>query len=203
MKALDRDIKVVLFDLGGVLLKLRDPRLTFGLNADDADFHSRWIASPTVREYERGESSAEDFGARMAVELGLPIDGDEFLRRFDAWIDGLFPGASELIDRIPKQYERAVLSNINELHWQYVAKDAAFIERIDHFFLSYKLGMTKPDAEIFKHVSTALQCEPGQILFIDDNPVNVSAGIAAGLHAVMAKGLQQVEMALLAAAVLR
>lgn len=198
----DGSVKVVLFDLGGVLLKLHDPQTTFGLPIEDYDFHARWIASPTVRAYERGELAASVFGESMAVELELNIDGTEFMRRFDRWLDGVFPGVDELIDRIPRQYKKAVLSNINDLHWQYVAENASFLKRIDQLFLSFELGMTKPDAEIFAHVCEALQCEPGQILFVDDNPVNVRAGAAAGLQAVLARGLQQVEAALLAAKIL-
>lgn len=195
-------LSVVLFDLGGVLLKLREPRLTFGLAADDPDFHARWLASPSVRAYERGEMSATDFGERMARELLLPVDGAEFLRRFDNWIDGIYPGTNELLDRLPRRYQRAVLSNMNKLHWQYVAADAAFVERIDRFFLSYELGMTKPDPEIFKHVCASLQCTPAQVLFLDDNPANVRAGAAAGLHSVLARGLDEVEATLLEAGVL-
>ena len=187
-----REIKVVLFDLGGVLLELRDPFATFGLQEGGYDFHARWLASPTVRAYERGQIDAREFGDTMAAELQLGIGGDEFLQRFDSWIKGIYGGAHELLDRIPGHYRKAVLSNINELHWQYVAADADFTRRIDTFFLSYQIGMIKPDPETFAHVRSQLGCQPGEILFIDDNRANVEAGLEAGFNAVFARGLSQV-----------
>jgi putative hydrolase of the HAD superfamily len=186
------EIKVVLFDLGGVLLELRDPFATFGLQESGYDFHARWLASPTVRAYERGHIGAEEFGDSMALELELGIDGGEFLKRFDNWIKGIYSGTHELLDRIPGHLQKAVLSNINELHWQYVAADSGFTRRIDRFFLSYRIGMIKPDGETFSHVQGALGCRPEEILFIDDNPANVNAGVEAGFKAVFARGLPQV-----------
>ena len=184
--------KVVLFDLGGVLLELRDPFATFGLQEDNYDFHARWLASPAVRAYERGQIGATEFGDSMATELKLGIDGSEFLRRFDSWIKGIYSGAHELLDRIPGSLQKAVLSNINELHWQYVAADSDFTRRIDRFFLSYQIGMIKPDPETFAHVHSVLGCRPAEILFIDDNRANVEAGLEAGFNAVFARGLSQV-----------
>lgn len=186
------EFKVVLFDLGGVLLELRDPFTTFGLPQRDYDFHARWLASPTVRAYERGQIDAREFGNAMAAELELEIDGAAFLQRFDGWIKGVYHGAHELLDRIPDRLQKAVLSNINELHWRYVEADADFTRRIDQFFLSYQIGMIKPDPETFAHVVNSLQCLPEEILFIDDNRANVEAGLQAGFKAVFARGLHQV-----------
>jgi len=92
--------------------------------------------------------------------------------------------------------QKAVLSNINELHWQYVAADEGFTRRIEKFFLSYQIGMIKPDPETFTYVTRILGCQPKEILFIDDNPVNISAGLNAGFNAVHARGLSQVTAAL-------
>lgn len=190
------EINVVLFDLGGVLLDLRDPYQTFGLAEADYDFHARWLASPTVRAYEKGQISVSEFGSTMAAELQLGVDGAEFLRRFDSWIEGVYAGAHELLDRVPAGVQKAVLSNINELHWQYVAADEGFTRRIEKFFLSYQIGMIKPDPETFTYVTRMLGCQPKEILFIDDNPVNISAGLNAGFNAVHARGLPQVTAAL-------
>ena len=45
-------IKVILFDLGGVLLRLNDPIETFGLQMDQNEFKERWLRSPSVRTFE-------------------------------------------------------------------------------------------------------------------------------------------------------
>jgi hypothetical protein len=44
--------KVILFDLGGALLNLRDPISTFELDIDGSEFLQTWIMSPSVRALE-------------------------------------------------------------------------------------------------------------------------------------------------------
>ena len=52
-----KNFKVILFDLGGVLLELRDPISTFGLDIDASEFLRTWIMSPSLRALESGRSS--------------------------------------------------------------------------------------------------------------------------------------------------
>ena len=43
--------------------------------------------------------------------------------------------------------------------------------------------MVKPDAEIYRHVIAKLACDPSEILFLDDNTINIDAAEAVGLDA--------------------
>ncbi len=53
-------IRVPLFDLGGVLLKLRDPIETCGLQIDAAEFKEQWLRSASVRQFESGVIDTEE-----------------------------------------------------------------------------------------------------------------------------------------------
>ncbi len=53
-------IRVPLFDLGGVLLKLQDPIETVGLQIDAAEFKQQWLRSPSVRQCENGVIDTEE-----------------------------------------------------------------------------------------------------------------------------------------------
>ena len=48
-------------------------------------------------------------------------------------------------------------------------------------FLSYKLHMVKPDAQIFQHLISETGIVPQETLYIDDLPDNIEAGKAVGL----------------------
>ena len=75
--------------------------------------------------------------------------------------------------------------------------DAAF----DVGCYSCELGAAKPSAEFFARAATLIGAAPGEVLFVDDSPVNVEAARAAGLvaeHWDLAQGLPALE-ALLAA----
>ena len=44
------------------------------------------------------------------------------------------------------------------------------------------IGMRKPEKNIFNYLLEQLGLEPHQVLFLDDNPVNVRAAKKAGLQ---------------------
>ena len=62
----------------------------------------------------------------------------------------------------------------------------------DFFFSSCYVGLRKPHAQIFRMALDVLQCEPGEVIFIDDRPGNVEAAAAVGMHAIRYQGSEQV-----------
>ena len=59
----------------------------------------------------------------------------------------------------------------------------------DVAFLSHEIGLVKPDAEIFEHVVEELACRAAEILFFDDNALNVDAARSVGLDAHKVEGV--------------
>lgn len=194
--------RVILFDLGGVLLKLRDPVSTFGLEPDDSEFFRTWAMSPAVRAHESGQISADEFAQRIVTELGLKMDWQELLRRFDQWPESIYPEAVDILSRIPSQYACAILSNINSIHWARIDIPRNLADRINRYFLSFETGLLKPDGEAFLQVAESYDCTPPEILFFDDNPVNVAAAAQAGITAVRTEGPEELEAALVSAGVI-
>jgi len=182
------NIKVVVFDLGGVLLQLKDPIETFRLDISEGEFLERWLRSPSVREFERGATDPESFARAIVDELQLVMHWKEFLTCFDAWPERLFPETEVLLDAIPAGIGRALLSNTNPAHWG--RKDISYTlsGKLDRLFLSFDTGLLKPDREAFDQVIEAYGNAAGTFLFFDDNPLNVSAAVDAGMKAVLCKG---------------
>lgn len=183
--------KVLLFDLGGVLLRLNTPSNTFGLRISEEAFLQQWIHSPAVRDFERGTIDAEGFSVKIAAEFELPFAATEFLDRFAAWPDQLFDGVPELLGSIPKEYSTALLSNTNALHWQGSAAAELLTNRLDRVFLSYVTGLLKPDEDAFDHARSEFACEPAEIAFFDDNLANIEAAIAYGYNAYLTRGADE------------
>ena len=52
-------------------------------------------------------------------------------------------------------------------------------ELFAHCFLSHELGLIKPDREIYDHVVAELSCRPEEILFLDDNQLNIEGALDA------------------------
>ena len=111
---------------------------------------------------------------------------------FADWPNGLLPGAKEMLECVKKKYSIACLSNTNALHWQN-QKDADYLNVIfDTMFLSYQMGLVKPDANIYMSMIDHLSCSAHEILFIDDNQINIDGARNVGITAHRAKGIKEV-----------
>lgn len=194
--ARNEELKVILFDLGGVLLKLNDPVEIFGLEPSDDDFKERWLRSPSVREFESGSIKTEEFAKRIVLEADLPYDWQEFIRRFDRWPGHLFDDTINVLQAIPSKYSRALLSNINALHWNRDEIAGEITPHLDQTFLSFETGLVKPDRGAFELVVKTYQCRPDEVLFFDDTPSSVSAAAELGMRAEVANGIASVRSAL-------
>ncbi len=183
--------RVVLFDLGGVLVQLGGVE-HFGQLVgirDEEEIWRRWLTSPAVRRFERGGSTPGEFASEMVDEHRLEIDAEEFIDVFRSWPQGLLDGATDMVSGLAEPIRCGCLSNTNALHWN-EQRDADIVQELfEVAFLSHEIGLVKPDAEIFEHVVAELSCEPHEILFFDDNTLNVEAARTVGLDAHRVRGV--------------
>jgi len=142
-------IRVVLFDVGGVLVEPSGvaTMLAWMRNRVSAEQLWRmWLTSSSVRAFETGRLTPETFADQVITEFGLPIPAQVFLEEMTLWSAALFPGAIELVDQIPTQYVRATLCNTNVVHWKYLMRNEGLIRAFPHHFASHLIGKIKPDA---------------------------------------------------------
>ena len=194
------DIRVLLFDVGGVLVQLSGVEamlewLDNGISEDE--FWRRWLQSVPVRQFETGQIDADEFAIGVTSEFGLPVEPRQFLEAFIRWPTGLYPGTLEMLARIPSSYQRAVLSNSNALHWPRVQTEMQLGAAFDNNFVSHLTGRIKPDAAAFEHVMESLGCSPASVLFLDDNLLNVDAAKRVGMQAVRVRGIDETKLALI------
>jgi putative hydrolase of the HAD superfamily len=193
------DIRVLLFDVGGVLVELggvEDMLGWLGNRLTPDQLWRRWLESEHVRQFETGRIDAPQFAAGVITEFGLSVSSQQFLDSFVGWPTGLYPGTLELLARIPRRYRRALLSNSNPLHWPRVLGEMNLGGSFDHQFVSHLTGRIKPDTATFEHVLESLGCKPGEVLFFDDNAPNIAAARSLGIHAVRVQGLDETRQAL-------
>jgi glucose-1-phosphatase len=196
-------VDLVLFDLGGVLIEpggVGPMRALAGIGSDE-ELWTRWLACPWVQSFESGACTPEEFAAGIVADWALPLSPADFLAEFARWPQGPFPGADALVRRVRSAVPVAILSNTNRSQWEAHYEDLPITGGFDYRFLSYELGLVKPDPRIFAAVATRLPVEPARVLFLDDNAVNVEAGTAAGFVARHVRGIDETERALVEAGV--
>lgn len=191
-------IKVIMFDFGGVVVDWVGPaalnQLTRG-KLDPEQARLFWLQSPSLKLLETGRCDAQAFARGVLAELNLPLAPDEFLEAFISWDRGVLPGAVEILEALKPRYTLACLSNNNLLHWSRPHLQN-LLQHFQHRFVSFEIGLAKPDPAIFRHAIDALGLPPGQILFLDDNIECVHGAQAAGLQAAHAIGPAGIKRAL-------
>ena len=204
MNAQQNEIRVVLFDVGGVLVELSGLAMLLSwlgnrITAEHA--FTLWLTSPTVRAFETGKMEPGNFAKQLIADLSLPVTREEFLAAFRGWGQKVLPGAVELVKRVPRKYVRATLCNTNSLQWS-VLEHHDLLEAFDHHFASHLTGRIKPDEEAFDHVLATLDYKAPEILFLDDSRLNVAAAKRVGISAFQVKGPAEAERVLCEAGVL-
>ncbi len=181
--------EVVLFDIGGVLIRLAGVdawKKLIGID-DEAEVWRRWLHCPVVKEFERGNCSSHDFSTRMVEEHNLSLEPQDFLAAFKSWPSGFYEGAQKVVSDVVDHVRVGCFSNTSDVHWETQTDNQELKGLFDIHFLSHKMGMVKPDAESFHHVIEELSCAAEAILFLDDNIINVDAARACGINAHIAK----------------
>jgi glucose-1-phosphatase len=199
------DVDVVLFDLGGVLIELGGVAYlqTMAGIADDEAVWQKWLTSPWVRRFEAGQCSADEFSGGVVSEWHLPVTPDRFLEIFRDWPVGPLPGSSELLADVQRRVPIGCLSNTNTLHWDHQFARWPILGMFDYRFLSFDLGLVKPDRSVFKAVADRLPVGADRVLFLDDNVLNSDAARSFGFLSERVRGVEEARQVLEDVGVLR
>jgi len=192
--------RVILFDLGGVLVDVESVaalQRLLGRALPEEELGRLWLtASSWVSLFESGRCTSEVFAAGIVDEWRLAVTADAFLDDFQRWPKRLWPGVQDLLAALAPRFTLACLSNTNAVHWPYVRDVLGLSGLLHRYYLSHEIGHLKPSHAVFEHVLADLGCPPQQVLFLDDNQLNVDAAQAVGLQAYRAVGIEEVHTVL-------
>ena len=194
-------IKLLLFDLGGVLIDFSGPRELgqyLRRPATPDEILQRWIACPHTDAFERGLISSSEWAERFVREWDVTVRPDEFLRVFRTMTRCVLPGARELLDTLRPRFRLAALSNSNALHWERNVNELGLLDLFEFAIASHEVGLCKPDPRIYEVAIERAGLPPHAIMFFDDLPSNVAAAKALGLHARQVKGVAAIRECLAA-----
>jgi FMN phosphatase YigB (HAD superfamily) len=199
-----RVIDIVIFDIGGVLVDPGgvDPMKALAHIGSDDELWTRWLSCPWVAAFESGRCSPEEFATGVVADWQLDISPNEFLASFCSWPGEPYTGAKELLADVQHEVPTGCLSNMNALQWDMHFSRFSMLHQFDFPFLSFELGLVKPDPEIFELVVAQLPALAPRVLFLDDNTINVDAASACGFTAVRTQGVEEARQVLVDAGVL-
>jgi putative hydrolase of the HAD superfamily len=187
-------MKHIIFDLGGVLIELKGLESMLSMsNLTESEFWHKWLTTKTVKDFESGRLDAKKFSEQIVQEFTLGIESYLFLEQFKSWPSGFYEGVPEFLNNLRKKYKLSCLSNSNTLHWNEFVQNWNLKTYFDYTFASHEIGFVKPDKEIFVYVLNYLNLKPEDILYFDDNILNIEATKNLGINSILTKGFSEVQ----------
>ncbi|KAI2620754.1 HAD-like protein [Hypomontagnella submonticulosa] len=178
------DIKAIVFDLGGVLLKW-DHRSVTILSP------SQFLAimnSTAWYDLDRGiltiKEACEQFGLILNVEPSM-IENALEEAQLSLAVNAPLVQTIHDLKAINPDLEFYVMSNISREHYKMVRNLELHWSIFKAAFISGIEGMRKPDLCFFRHVIQRIEFDPSQIVMIDDTVENICAARSLGMHGIL------------------
>ena len=189
---MDKNIKNIVFDLGGVLLDLDFKAAINGLQkagfANVKEQLQTFDREGIFQKFELGEITAEEFRTAIRKNSMLTLTDEEVDALWNAMLLEVPREKLELILDLRGKYMVYLLSNTNTIHWDYACKNAFNYRGFrvkDYFeetFLSYEMHLAKPDKAIFEKMLQDANLLPEKTLFIDDSEANCQVAASLGIQ---------------------
>jgi putative hydrolase of the HAD superfamily len=189
---MDKKIRNIVFDLGGVLVDLDFKAAINGLQkagfANVKEQLQPFDCEGIFQKFELGEMTADEFRSAIRENSTVSLTDEEVDALWNAMLLEVPREKLELILHLRGKYMVYLLSNTNSIHWDYVCKNAFNYRGFrvnDYFeetFLSYEMHLAKPDKAIFEKVLEEANLLPEETLFIDDSEANCKAASELGIH---------------------
>ncbi len=176
--------KFIIFDLGGVLTYLDWNAVLTPLirlsSKGEAAVRREVINGPTVKESMLGHIGSREFHTTLCAKLGVELEYPEFLGVWTRLLRANYE-ILPLVERLKSSHKLVLGSNTDEIHHTYCQQQFEAIAQIDESFLSFQMGLLKPDPQFFLHILNKLGAEPADCVFVDDTKENVESARSVGI----------------------
>lgn len=188
---LSKSTKVLLFDLGNVLLPIAPEKSIAAFSKlKGSPIPPESIHSDLFQSYEKGLISSDAFlqGLRDMLQTSQVTD-EELKQAWNALLLDFLPESLSLLTKLSQQFPVFLLSNTNQIHVEFI--NLQFLlgkghPALHHFFrkayYSYEIGMRKPDSEIYEFVLKDMGFDAEEVFFIDDHPENIKTAEKLGIQ---------------------
>ncbi len=191
-----KEIRAVIFDMGGVLLTNRIEEILQGLAG------ALGIDKKAFREFQlgyhdrmiRGRLSVREFAGMVDERFGLGMGADRIIqlwKRSYLEVMSVNEGILEIVRKLKeKGYKLGIISNVPDLHAQ-INRERNLFRPFDVCILSCEVGLTKPQEEVFRLAASRLGLMPEECVFIDDREKYLSVPRKMGFRVIQYKGNEE------------
>lgn len=189
-------IKNIIFDLGDVILNIDVPIASKSFadlsGREQSEILTIFKESEIFRQFETGLMDEPTFRNYVREILQFPDLSDEAIdTAWNSLLLDLPPERVELLKTLAAKYRLFLLSNTSSIHITQVNKileASTGVEKLEDLFeivfLSYEMGIMKPDTRIYQEVLDKAGLKAEETLFLDDNADNIRGAAQLGIHTI-------------------
>ena len=186
-------IKNIVFDLGGVIMTIDQEeavRRFKELGLANAERHlDPYTQTGIFGDIEEGKITAEDFRIKLSRMIGKELSFNECKYAWLGYRKEIPQRNLEILKRLRSDnYRLILLSNTNPfmMSWA-MTKDfdggyASLEDYFDAIYLSFRIGVMKPNPKFFQVVLDNEDILPEESLFVDDGSRDVEAASKLGFN---------------------
>ncbi|MCG3866141.1 MULTISPECIES: HAD family phosphatase [unclassified Photobacterium] len=195
----NRSIKNIIFDVGNVLVRwspVEIVRLTFGDNVTPEPLAHRLFGSKTWMDLNKGLLTEQETKLQFQELHGLSeLETDRLFYYIKQSQILLFDSVSLLKRAKSAGYKvYALTDNVNEIV-AHLQSSYDFWQHFDGEIISSKVGLLKPQPEIYHALLSKYDLVATESVFLDDMLHNVQGAKSVGLLAIQFKDVAQCEKA--------
>ncbi len=185
-------IKKIVFDLGGVFLKLNREEACkrfYDLGITNIEeLLDPYLQKGCFLAIEDGRMDKDTFAKELSRMAGRTISQEEIMNAYLGFIEEIEAYKFDFLEELRKDYPIYILSNTNPYIMD-LAESATFLpsgKKLSDFcekkFASCEMGVVKPNKDIFLRMIEEAELIPEETLFIDDGARNIATAEALGFQ---------------------
>ena len=194
-KAVDSDMKNVIFDVGKVLVKFEWEKYldSFNFPEEKRDKIAKAVfESNTWNERDRSSEDEQYYVEQMIKDAPEYADDiREVMRRSGETIKQMDYAETWIKYLKDKGYHVYILSNYATYTLEKTEKELSFLRYVDGAVFSCQVKQIKPEPEIYKTLIERYHLEPEKSVFLDDRAENCEAARKQGIHAIQFESFKQ------------
>lgn len=188
---MEKNIKNIIFDMGGVLVGLDAQRCIDAFRQIGCDKIAFYVEEHRTEDLfldtELGRITPEEFCGEVRRLTGCAATDQQIVWAWNQLLTGIDDKKKQCLLQLARHYRLFLLSNTNIMHW-HKCRDCFFPygghgadDYFERIFLSYEMHLAKPDTRIFTRALAEAGINAAETLFIDDSLDNCRAAGQVGI----------------------
>jgi putative hydrolase of the HAD superfamily len=194
-----KKIKAVILDLGVIIINIDQEKTLRAFERLGIDLEDINESMPIFKQYEKGEISDEDFIVILKTALKGQATEEKIIKAWNAMILDIPAYRFRLIEKLREHYKVYLLSNTNSIHIKEIRdyintyhQNEDWQNTFDKMFLSYEIGLRKPEPGFYEHVLNEINLKADETIFIDDSRANIKGAEKLGINCIWTqKGIDE------------